>query len=130
MKNQLALGIGLMAALSLAPSVWAKSFSNKDLKGTYTEKFSGLVGQCANPFPARHRALRNREPAPKPPMARELHRESRFQYRRLDLRGTVTGTYQVKADGSGTSTGTFTPNVTAPTGVPGSNYRAPRAPSG
>src|SRR6202050_2244973 len=42
MRGKLIVGFALLTALSFAPSGWAKSFTNKNLKGTYTEKFSGF----------------------------------------------------------------------------------------
>jgi hypothetical protein len=125
MKNQLAVGLGLMAALGLAPTAWAKSFSNKDLKGTYSEKFSGVVGTVANPFPAGSGLPQSGTGTETADGKGNFTANLVFNIGGSTCSGTVTGTYQVNADGSGTSTGTFAPNATAPAGIPAGNYSCP-----
>jgi hypothetical protein len=44
--------------------------------------------------------------------------------------GTVTGTYCVNNDGTGTANGTFAPNPTAPFGFPTANYACPSQTTG
>jgi hypothetical protein len=125
MKNQLAVGIGLLAAFSLAPSASAKNFSDKNLKGTYTEKFSGFVAGTANPFASGTSLPQSGTGTEIADGKGNFTASLVFNIGGSTCSGTVTGTYQVNADGSGTSTGTFTANASAPSGIPAGNYACP-----
>jgi hypothetical protein len=125
MRGKLIIGFALAAGLGIAPPGWAKAFSNKDLKGTYTEKFSGFVGSVANPFPTGTSLPQSGTGTETTDGKGNFTANLVFNIGGSTCSGTVTGTYVVNADGSGTSTGTFAPNVTAPTGIPAGNYACP-----
>ena len=129
MKNGFLVGTLLLATIGSAASVWAGShpttFSNKDLKGTYSLKFSGFIGSTSNPFPTT-------SSLPQSGAGFEIvDGNGNFQGALLfsiggsTCAGSISGTYQVNPDGTGTSTGTFTPEATAPKGVPTANYSCP-----
>jgi hypothetical protein len=125
MKGKLIVGFALAAGLAIAPPGWAKTFSNKDLKGTYTEKFSGFVGTTANPFSTGTSLPQSGTGTETADGKGNFTANLVFNIGGSTCSGTVTGTYVVNADGSGTSTGTFAPNAAAPTGIPAENYACP-----
>lgn len=125
MKGKLIIGFALVAGLSFTTPGWAKTFSNKNLKGTYTERFSGFVGSTANPFPTGTSLPQSGTGTESADGKGNFTANLVFSIGGTTCSGTVAGTYVVNADGSGTSTGTFTPNVTAPTGIPSPNYACP-----
>ena len=125
MRGKLVVGFALLTALSFAPSGWAKSFTNKNLKGTYTEKFSGFVSETANPFATGTSLPQSGTGTEIADGKGNFSANLVFNIGGSTCSGTVTGTYVVNADGSGTSTGTFVPDATAPTGIPAGNYACP-----
>jgi len=127
MKNRLLLGTALFAMLTAGSSVWAGSptFSNKDLKGTYALKFSGFLGSAANPFPTTSSLPQSGAGVELADGNGNFNAAVLFNIGGTTCSGTISGTYQVNPDGTGTSSGTFTPSATAPTGVPTSNYGCP-----
>jgi len=126
MKSKLVVGMGFLAALSLASSVSARTFSNKDLRGTYTQKFSGFVAGTGNPFPSGTSIPQSGTGTETADGKGNFTANLVFSIGGSTCSGTVAGTYQVNADGTGTSTGTLTPNATAPTGIPSANYACPQ----
>jgi hypothetical protein len=112
--------------MGTAAPVWAKTFSNKDLKGTYAEKFSGFTGSTSNPFPTSSSLPQSGTGLEIADGKGNFTASLVFSIGGLACSGKVKGTYQVNSDGTGTSTGTFTPNPTAPTGIPSGNYSCPQ----
>ena len=117
MRSKLLVGILSLAVWGSAASVWAdgggKSFSNKDIKGTYAEKSSGFVAGAGNPFPT-DTSLPQSETGLEVANGKGNFTASIvFSIGGSICSGTVTGTYQVNPNGTGTSTGIFTP--TSPT---------------
>jgi hypothetical protein len=120
------LAISSVAMLTTAAPVWAaRPFSNRDLRGTYAEKFSGSAAGAANPFPASSSTPQSGTGIQVADGNGNFTSKIIFSIGGSTCSGTVAGTYVVNADGTGTSTGTFTPNATAPSGVPASNYLCP-----
>jgi hypothetical protein len=128
MRSKLFVAILTVVMLSTA-SGWAdaggKSFSNKDLKGTYAVKFSGFAAGAANPFPAGTSQPQSGTGLEVADGNGNFTATLVFSIGGSTCSGTVAGTYHINSDGTGTSTGTFTPKATAPTGVPSSNYACP-----
>jgi hypothetical protein len=127
MSSRLLVGAVCLAMMGSAAQIWAggKSFSNKSLKGTYSEKFSGFVGSTSNPFPTTSSLPQSGTGVETADGMGNFTASTVFSIGGSTCSGTIKGTYQVNADGTGTSTATFTPNPTAPIGVPASNYSCP-----
>ncbi len=84
-----------------------------------------MVGTVANPFPAGSGLPQSGTGTETADGKGNFTANLVFNIGGSTCSGTVTGTYVVNADGSGTSTGTFAPNVSAPTGIPAGNYACP-----
>ncbi|HLI82258.1 MAG TPA: hypothetical protein VKV03_19860 [Candidatus Binataceae bacterium] len=127
MKNRFLLGTALFAMVAGASSVWAAgpTFSNKDVKGTYALKFSGFLGSAGNPFPTTSSLPQSGSGIEIADGKGNFNSAILFSIGGSICSGTVTGTYTVNSDGTGTSSGTFTPSATAPSGVPTPNYGCP-----
>ena len=127
MKNRFLLGTALFAMLAGGSSVWAGSptFSNKDVKGTYSLKFSGFLGSAGNPFPTTSSLPQSGAGVEIADGNGNFNAAVLFNAGGTTCSGTILGTYQVNPDGTGTSTGTFTPTSSAPSGVPTTNYGCP-----
>jgi len=119
------LSIGILAAASVWAEAGGKGFSNNDLKGTYAETFSGFIGTASNPFPTSSAIAQSGTGTETADGKGNFTASLVFSIGGSTCSGTVAGTYHVNADGSGTSTGTFTPNAVAPSGIPASNYLCP-----
>ena len=102
-----------------------KGFSNRNLRGTYAETFSGFAGTAANPFATPNSIPQSGTGLETADGNGNFTASIVFSIGGSTCAGTVTGTYVVNANGTGTSTGTFTPSATAPTGVPSTNYSCP-----
>jgi hypothetical protein len=125
MKSRFLVATFSLVLLSIAPPLWAKSYNNKSLKGTYAERFTGSVGTVANPFPAGTAVPQSGTGTETADGKGNFSANLVFSIGGSTCSGTVTGTYVVNPDGTGTSTGTFTPNATPPSGLPAGNYSCP-----
>ena len=134
MKSKLLIGALFFAMMSTAASVWAdggsKTFSNKDVKGTYAEQFSGFVvgpgkppSQTGTSFPETGTGTLTTDGNG------GFQAKLTFTIGGLLCSGTVAGGpsisggdgfatgYTVNPDGTGTARGIFTPNP-APSTLP------------
>ena len=125
MSSRLLVGALALAMIGTAAPVWAKTFSNKNLKGTYVEKFSGLAAGSANPFPTTSSLPESVTGTETAKGKGNFTASIVFSSGGTTCSGTVAGTYVVNPDGTGTSKGTFTPIAMAPSGIPALNYSCP-----
>ena len=147
MRTKLLLGIlflGIVAARVVRADSHNKTFSNKDIKGTYAEKFSGfVVGTGTPPTTSSSTPFQTGSSFPESATG-TLTADGNGNFTAVvafniggnTCFGTVAGTYQVGPDGTGTSTGTFTPSSSPPKSPttssfpggfpgPGGNYACP-----
>lgn len=137
MNKKIVLG-ALALALAGASSVWAAppftcspnncptpNNANK-LKGNFAQLLSGFANGAANPpvntsnaFPEASTGIVSADGAG------TFKANLVFNAGGFTCSGTVAGCYCVNNDGTGTETGTFTPNGTAPFGIPSGNYSCP-----
>src|ERR1700676_2619362 len=125
MKKKLLVSAVSCIVLGGAFAAWAhdtKTFSNKNLNGTYAESFSGFAS--ASPATSGGGSFSTGSTFPESGTGTltadgkgNFQASLTFNTGGLLCSGTVAGTYTVNADGTGTSRGVFTPNP-APSGLP------------
>jgi len=129
MKNGFLVGTLLLATIGSAASVWAgggsSTFSNADVKGTYSLKFSGFFDSAGNQFPTSSSFPQSGAGFEDADGNGNFTGALLVSIGGTTCSGNITGTYEVNPDGTGTSTATFTPEANPPKGIPAGNYVCP-----
>jgi hypothetical protein len=125
MKGKLVVAMVLGAAFSMAPSARAYTYSDSDFSGTYAEKFSGYFSGVASPIVAGTSEPQSGAGFVTADGNGNFYGALAFSIGGSTCVGDISGTYQVFAAGTGTSTATFTPQSTGVPGMPTGNYACP-----
>ena len=124
MKGKLIVAIAFGAAFIIPPSVWAYTYSDKDFSGTYVEKFTGYLSSAGSPTVVGTSSPQSGTGFVFADGNGNFSGALVFSIGGNTCLGDIRGTYQVFPAGTGTSTGTFTPQSAAP-GMPTGNYSCP-----